>query len=171
MFSENASRFYIDGEWLDRSGSPQIAVVDPASEQVVGQIAAGDASDVDLAVAAARRAFATFSQSPVAERRELLGRVLALIEARAELLVEALMTEMGAASGFARASQVPFAAEHVRVQMEALGSYEFLSLAGTTAIVREPIGVCALITPWNWPLYQITAKVAPALAAGCTIVL
>jgi aldehyde dehydrogenase (NAD+) len=171
MISENASHFYIDGEWRDRAGSPRIAVVDPATEQVVGHIAAGDAADVDLAVAAARRAFATFSKWTVSERVELLGKVFALIQERAELFVEALMTEMGAASGFARASQVPFAAEHVRVQMEALGSYEFLSLAGTTAIVKEPIGVCALITPWNWPLYQITAKVAPALAAGCTIVL
>jgi aldehyde dehydrogenase (NAD+) len=145
--------------------------VDPASEQLVGQIAAGGPDDVDSAVAAARRAFPAFSQSSVEGRVALLGRILELIKQRAELFVDALVMEMGAAITFARASQVPFAAEHVRVSMNVLRRYRFLTLDGTTATAKEAIGVCALITPWNWPLYQITAKVAPAIAAGCTIVL
>jgi aldehyde dehydrogenase (NAD+) len=124
-----------------------------------------------VAVAAARRAFPSFSQTSVEERLALLGRILELIQQRAERFVDAIVTEMGAAITFARASQVPFAAEHVRVSMDVLRRYQFLTLTGTTATAKEAIGVCALITPWNWPLYQITAKVAPAIAAGCTIVL
>jgi aldehyde dehydrogenase (NAD+) len=145
--------------------------VDPASEQVVGQIAVGGPEDVDRAVAAARRAFPAFSQTTVDARVALLGRIHELILQRAELFVDAMVTEMGVAIGYARASQVPFAAEHVRVSREVLRQYRFLTVNGTTATAREAIGVCALITPWNWPLYQITAKVAPAIATGCTIVL
>ena len=171
MAADNETRLYIDGQWQDRSGATRIAVVDPFSERIVGHIAAGTPADVDLAVAAARRAFDGFSRSSAEERLTLLGRILALLEERAELFVQTLVTEMGAAIGFARASQVPFAIEHVRVQMEVLRRYAFLSRDGETATAREPIGVCALITPWNWPLYQITAKVAPAIAAGCTVVL
>lgn len=167
----NDFRFYIDGRWHERADAPWIAVVDPATEAVVGHVASGSAQDVDLAVAAARRAFETFSHSSVEERLALLGRILALLEARAELFAQAIVTEMGAALGFARAAQVPFAIEHVRVQMEVLRRYGFISSAGGIATAKEPIGVCALITPWNWPLYQITAKVAPAIAAGCCVVL
>src|SRR5439155_19920523 len=90
---------------------------------------------------------------------------------RAGMFAQALSLEMGAAISYARAAQVPFAAEHVRVARDNARTYDFLTHRGTTGIIREPIGVCALITPWNWPLYQITAKVAPALAAGCTVVL
>jgi aldehyde dehydrogenase (NAD+) len=122
-------------------------------------------------VAAARRAFETFSRSTVEQRLALLGRIQALLEERSELFAQAIVTEMGAAIGFARASHVPYAIAHVRVQMEVLQRYTFLSSEGGTAMAKEPIGVCALITPWNWPLYQITAKVAPAIAAGCTVVL
>ena len=164
-------RLYIDGRWQDRKSAPQIPVVDPYSEGIVGHVAAGSPADVDLAVAAARRAFASFSRSSVKERLALLGRILALLEERTELFVQAIVTEMGAASEFVKAAHVPFALAHVRAQMEVLQRYQFLSHEGGTAIAKEPIGVCALITPWNWPLYQITAKVAPAIAAGCTIVL
>ena len=171
MTMNNDVRFYIDGRWQERPDAPRIAVVEPFSERVVGHVAAGSREDVDLAVAAARRAFVTFSQSSVDERLALLGRILGLLEARAELFAQALVTEMGAAIGFARASQVPFAIAHVRVQMEVLRDFAFLSQEAGMATAKEPIGVCALITPWNWPLYQITAKVAPAIAAGCTVVL
>ena len=146
-------------------------MIDPASESIVGEIASGDARDVDLAVAAARRAFEPFSRTRVEERLTLLRRILELVQRRSEDFADALVTEMGAAISFARASQVPFAIAHVKAQLEVLPQYEFLRLEGTTATVREPIGVCALITPWNWPLYQITAKVAPAIAAGCTMIL
>jgi aldehyde dehydrogenase (NAD+) len=171
MTFEHADDFYIDGRWRACSSSAHTPVVNPASEQVIGQLAAGSPDDVDRAVAAARRAFQSFSQTAVEDRLALLGRILELIRERAELFVDALVTEMGAAIGFARASHVPFAAEHVRVAIDVLRRYQFLKVNGTTATAREPIGVCALITPWNWPLYQITAKVAPALAAGCTVVL
>ncbi|MBB2674295.1 UNVERIFIED_ORG: aldehyde dehydrogenase (NAD+) [Rhizobium esperanzae] len=170
MTSEK-NQFYIGGEWQEFANLARLPVVDPASEQVVGQIAAGDAHHVDLAVAAARRAFPAFSQSSVPERLALLGRMHSLLMERAKTFAEALVMEMGAAISFARASQVPFAAEHIRVQMEILDKYRFVMFDGRTATAKEAIGVCALITPWNWPLYQITAKVAPAIAAGCTVVL
>ena len=171
MTVEHANQFYIDGRWRPCTTSASNSVVDPASEELVGEIAAGGPDDVDFAVAAARRAFPNFSRTSVEERVALLGRILELIQQRAELFVDALVTEMGAAIIFARASQVPFAAEHVRVSMDVLRRYRFLTVNGTTATAKEAIGVCALITPWNWPLYQITAKVGPAIAAGCAIVL
>jgi len=171
MLVEHADRFYIDGRWQACTTSRSTPVVNPASEQLVGRIASGGPADVDLAVTAARRAFPAFSRTSVEERGGLLGRIRELIQQRAGLFVDALVTEMGAAISFARASQVPFATEHVRVARDVLRQYRFLTINGTTATAREAIGVCALITPWNWPLYQITAKVAPAIAAGCTIVL
>ncbi len=146
-------------------------VVDPATQREVGQVVSGSTDDVDLAVAAARAAFPAFSITPVADRVALLGRILRLLEERAEDMARAISREMGAAISFARASQVPFGIAHVRAAIEVLGTYAFIRRQGTTAIIKEAIGVCGLITPWNWPLYQITAKVAPAIAAGCTIVL
>ncbi|WP_370036161.1 aldehyde dehydrogenase family protein [Sinorhizobium fredii] len=171
MITERGTQFYIGGEWQEHADATSLPVVDPASERVIGHIAAGEANHADLAVAAARKAFPAFSQSSVPERLELLGRVHSLLKERAELFAEALVMEMGAAISFARASQVPFAAEHIRVQMEVLENYRFVTVDGRTATAKEAIGVCALITPWNWPLYQITAKLAPAIAAGCTVVL
>lgn len=164
-------QFYIDGRWVAPSSDATIAVVDPTTETVIGSVAAGTADDVDRAVAAARKAFATFSLTSVEQRCSLLRRIADLMEARSEQLALATTMEMGAAIGFARASHVPLAIAHVRAASEALAGYDFVVRKGTTAVVREPIGVCGLITPWNWPLYQITAKVAPALAAGCTVVL
>ncbi len=168
---ERESSFYIDGQWQEFRDVARLPVIDPTSEMVTGQIAAGGARHVDIAVAAARKAFPKFSQMPVPERSSLLGRMHSLLKERAEAFAQTLVTEMGAAISFARASQVPFAAEHIRVQMEVLEKYPFVTVDGTRATTREAIGVCALITPWNWPLYQITAKVAPAIAGGCTIVL
>lgn len=171
MQTEREHQFYIGGRWQDALDPTRLPVVNPASEQVVGHIAAGGAQDVDVAVAAARQAFLTFSQASVSDRIGLLRRMYSLLKERAETFAEALVMEMGAAISFARASQVPFAAEHIRVQIEILEKYRFVAVDGRTATAKEAIGVCALITPWNWPLYQITAKVAPAIAAGCTIVL
>ncbi|WP_044563586.1 aldehyde dehydrogenase family protein [Azospirillum sp. B4] len=162
---------YIDGAWGPASGPVSLPVVDPASEAVIAELAAATAADLDRAVAAARAALPAFSATPVADRRALLERIHALILERAEPLAQALSREMGAAISHARAAHVPLAAAHVRAAADVLATYPFLTMRGTTAIVREPIGVCGLITPWNWPLYQITAKVAPALAAGCTVVL
>ena len=164
-------RFYIDGAWTMPHGSAVHPVVNPATEQVVAEIALGDRTDVDRAVAAARRAFPGFAALPVARRAEFLDRIHTLMLERAETLAQAMSLEMGAAISFARASQLPFAAAHIRVARDLVGEHPFQTLQGSTAILREAIGVCGLITPWNWPLYQITAKVAPALAAGCSVVL
>ena len=164
-------RFYIDGQWREPAAQRRLAVVNPATEDVVAYVAAGGAEDVDCAVSAARGAFTDFSAWSVEDRAALLGRMHALMLERTTALAEALTLEMGVATSYARSAQVPFAAEHLRAAREVIGSYPFLAMQGTTAIAREPIGVCALITPWNWPLYQITAKVAPALATGCTVVL
>ena len=161
---------YIGGRWGPTDGS-MLPIVNPATEQVLGEIATGSAADVDRAVAAARAAFPAFAALPVDERAAYLDRIRALVLERAEEFAQAISREMGAAIAYARNAQVPLAAEHLRVARDLLADYPFLSMHGTTAIVREPIGVCGLITPWNWPLYQITAKVAPALAAGCTVVL
>lgn len=171
MPNQHAHQFYIDGAWQAPTVNKTQSVINPATEDAIGDIALGSAADVDLAVAAARRAFASFSQTSVDARLALLRRIRALVEERAERFAEALTMEMGAASSFARSTQVHFAVEHIRIAIEVLETYPFLKMRGTTATVKEPIGVCALITPWNWPLYQITAKVAPAIAAGCTIVL
>ncbi len=165
------TRFYIDGIWADRPDAPRIPVVNPANEEAIGHIAAGSAADVDLAVAAARRAFGPFSQTPVAERLALLERIRGLLEERAEQFARAITAEMGAAIGFARAGQCHFGIEHVRVAIDVLRDFAFESEVNGIHVRKEPIGVVAAITPWNWPLYQITAKVAPAIAAGCTVVL
>jgi aldehyde dehydrogenase (NAD+) len=164
-------RLFIGGEWALAAGQERTSVIDPSTEVSIAQIALGNAQDVDAAVGAARRAFATWSVSSPQDRAALLGRVHALILERAELFAQVISLEMGAAIGFARGTQVPVAAEHIRVARDIVGSYDFLTHREGVAIAREAIGVCALITPWNWPLYQITAKVGPALAAGCTVVL
>ena len=164
-------RMFIDGEWVMPQGQARSSVIDPSTEEPVAEIALGTAQDVAAAVAAARRAFATWSVSSAQSRALLLDRVHSLILERAELFAQAISLEMGAAIGFARSTQVPSAAQHIRVARDNLASYSFVTHRGDMAIMREAIGVCGLITPWNWPLYQITAKVGPALAAGCTVVL
>jgi aldehyde dehydrogenase (NAD+) len=164
-------RFYIDGAWHDRTGANRLAVHSPHDEEVIGHIAAGSPADVDEAVAAARRAFPAFADTPRADRLALLERVRGLLEQRSEAFAQAIASEMGAAITFARGGQVHFGIEHVRAAIEVLRDFAFETAMGEIRLRKEPIGVCALITPWNWPLYQITAKVAPAIAAGCTVVL
>ena len=165
------TRFYIDGTWVDRPNASRIAVTNPATEEAIGHIAVGTEADVDLAVAAARRAFASFSQTSAADRLALLERIRDLLEERTEAFAQAITAEMGAAISFSRAGQCHFGIEHVRVAIEVLRNFEFESTVDGVFVRREPIGVVGAITPSNWPLYQITAKVAPALAAGCTVVL
>ncbi|KGF69400.1 aldehyde dehydrogenase [Hoeflea sp. BAL378] len=164
-------QFFIDGRWVEASGAEKGAVTNPATGDVIAHIALGDAQDVDRAVAAARRAFRAWSRTTPQERAELLTRLLSILESRSELFAECLTAEMGAAISYARTAQVPLALAHVKTTRDVLLSFPFLEQRGHTAIVREPIGVCGLITPWNWPLFQITAKVSPALAAGCTVIL
>lgn len=166
-----SQQFYINGDWQSAAYPATLPVINPATEQVIAEVARGSGEDVDRAVAAARAAFPGWSATSVQARVAILGKIHALILERKEALAQALSLEMGAAIGFARAMQVPLAAEHVRVARDVLSTYTFQKIEQGTAIQREPIGVCGLITPWNWPLYQITAKVAPAIAAGCTVVL
>jgi aldehyde dehydrogenase (NAD+) len=164
-------RIYIDGEWVLPAGKARSCVIDPSTEEGIAEVALGSAQDVAAAVDAARRAFVTWSVSAPQDRASILDRVHSLILERAELFAQVISHEMGAAISMARTAQVPVAAEHIRVARDLAGSYPFLTHRGGMAIMREAIGVCGLITPWNWPLYQITAKVGPALAAGCTVVL
>ena len=164
-------RIFIDGEWVLPTGQGRSCVIDPSTEEPIAEIALGSAQDVAAAVAAARRAFATWSVSSPQRRAAVLDRVHSLILERAELFAQTISLEMGAAIASARSAQVPVAAEHIRVARDLVGSYPLLTHREGVAIAREAIGVCGLITPWNWPLYQITAKVGPALAAGCTVVL
>lgn len=171
MQAGRLDRFFIGGQWVAPEGTDRIAVVSPSTEDAVCDIVLGNEHDADQAVRAARKAFAGWSATPPQERAALLDRVHALMLERAELFAMALTAEMGAPISYARAAHVPLAAEHIRVARDNLASYPFRVQRGTTAVVREAIGVCALITPWNWPIYQITAKVGPALAAGCTVVL
>lgn len=164
-------RFFIDGDWVLPDGGDRFAVVCPSTEDTLCDIPLGNARDADRAVQAARSAFEGWAATSPQQRAALLDRVHALMLERAESFAMALALEMGAPLGYARGAHVPLAAEHIRVARDNLARYPFVSRRGTTAVVREPIGVCALITPWNWPIYQITAKVGPALAAGCTVVL
>lgn len=169
--SGHLSRFFIAGEWVRPHGTRELSVVNPATEATLCQIPLGNAQDVEAAVAAARRAFPAWSRSSPQERRALLARLEAAMEAHTERLAQCLTQEMGAAIAYARSAHVPLAIAHLRTAREVLEGFEFVAQRGQTAIAHEPIGVAALITPWNWPLYQITAKVAPALAAGCCVVL
>ena len=164
-------QFYIDGQWVDPAEPRTLDVVNPATEEVYGRISIGSAADVNLAVAAAKRAFETFSQSTVAERRDLLQAILVEFEKRHDEVAEAIMDEMGAPWDLAKNSQAASGPQHIKAAIKALDNYEFEERIRTTNIVKEPIGVCGLITPWNWPINQIAVKVAPAIAAGCTMVL
>jgi aldehyde dehydrogenase (NAD+) len=162
---------YIDGAWVESEGGTRHEVIDPATEQPCTEITLGSAADVDKAVAAARRAFETYSQTSVAERAALLGRIIEEYKARIPDLAAAISQEMGAPIGFATAAQAPTGLGHFMSTLKALNEFQFEERLGRARVVHEPLGVVAMITPWNWPLNQICAKVAPALAAGDTMVL
>lgn len=164
-------KFYVDGQWVDPSSTDTLDVIDPATEQVVGVVALGSSPDVHKAVQAARRAFDTFSRTSREERVDLLSRIKSVAEARLADLSRAITMDIGAPVWLADEMQAPLALVHLQSAIDVLKNFEFEEQQGTTLIVREPIGVCGLITPWNWPINQIAAKVAPALACGCTMVL
>ena len=164
-------QFYIDGKWVDPVTPKTLDVINPASEEVCGHISIGSAADVDLAVSAARRAFEQYSQTSRDDRIALLQSILDEFAKRHDEIAEAIMEEMGAPWGLARNSQAASGPQHIKAAMRALQNYEFEETNRTTRVVKEPIGVCGLITPWNWPMNQVAVKVAPALAAGCTMVL
>jgi aldehyde dehydrogenase (NAD+) len=162
---------FIDGGWQPANGSTGILVEDPSSGKPIGELVPADGADVDRAVKAARRAFDDGALPSSAERCELLDAVIACYGERVDDLADVVSLEMGAPLRMARAAQVMAGLEQLRSARRALADFEFEAVSGTTLIRHEPIGVCALITPWNWPLNQIGAKVGAALAAGCTMVL
>ncbi|HME77155.1 MAG TPA: aldehyde dehydrogenase family protein [Mycobacterium sp.] len=164
-------KIYIDGRWVDPVEPRTLDVENPATEQVSGKISLGSAADVDKAVKAARRAFASWSQSGREERLDLLQAILAEYERRAGDLAEAVTEEMGAPASLASGPQVGLGLGHLSTAIDVLKNFNFEEQHGATLVVKEPVGVCALITPWNWPLNQIAVKVFPALATGCTVVL
>jgi aldehyde dehydrogenase (NAD+) len=164
-------KFYIDGQWVDPVRPNPFDVENPATQQVTGKISLGSAADVDVAVHAARRAFATWSQSSREERLDLLQAILAEYQRRADDLAEAVTEEMGAPPSLAAGPQVQLGLGHLITAIDVLKNFSFEEQHGATLVVREPIGVCGLITPWNWPLNQIAVKVYPALATGCTMIL
>lgn len=164
-------QFYIDGAWVDPVVPKVIDVIDPSDESAFAQISLGSKADVDKAVAAAKRAFATFGFSEVEERLDLLQRIVAVYKKRRNDLALAVSREMGAPRQFALDNQVGIGLAHLEQMVETLRSFEFRQVRGDHLVVKEPIGVVGLICPWNWPLNQITCKVAPAIAAGCTMVL
>ena len=164
-------QFYIDGEWVDPETPNPFDVINPATEEVCGRISLGSAADVDKAVAAAKRAAESFAQTTREQRITLLEDILEVFDRRSDEVASAIMEEMGAPWKLAKYAQAPSGAEHIKCAAEVLKSYQFTETIGTTQVIREPIGPCALITPWNWPINQIAVKVAPALAAGCTMVL
>ncbi|RUM26567.1 aldehyde dehydrogenase family protein [Rhizobium vallis] len=164
-------QFYIGGGWVTPLATGTMDVIDPSTAQAFARISMGGPGDVDRAVAAARAAFTSFSMTTPRERQELLEGVLAAYEKRTEDLAQAISHEMGAPIGMARANQVGSGAAHLRTMIDTIKHYSFERLKGSTLIAKEPVGVVAMITPWNWPLNQIACKVAPALAAGCSMVL
>ena len=162
---------YIDGAWVESEGGTRHAVINPATEEVTAEITLGSQADVDKAVAAAQRAFETFSRTSVEERAQLLERILVEYKARADDMAEAISQEMGAPISLAKIAQVGSGIGHLMSAAKAVRAFEFSETIGNSLVVHEPIGVVAMITPWNWPLNQIVSKVAPALAAGCTMIL
>jgi aldehyde dehydrogenase (NAD+) len=164
-------KFYIDGQWADPVELKTVNTVNPATEEVSGTIALGSAADVDRAVKAARKAFATWSKTSREERLQVLERILVEYQKRSSDLAAAVTEEMGAPKGLAGSFHIGLGAGHLATAIEILKGFKFEEQRGATLIVKEPIGVCGMITPWNWPINQVTVKVFPALAAGCTIVL
>jgi len=167
----DCTRFLIDGAWVSSQGRKSLDIINPATEQVIGQVALGTADDVDKAAKAARRAFESFSQTSIAERAALLERIVGVYQKRLPELGQAISQEMGAPLGFAVQVQAGVGLGHFATTLGLLRDYKFEERLGTTLLRREPVGVCGLITPWNWPANQICCKLAPALAVGCTVVL
>ncbi|MHB8529649.1 MAG: aldehyde dehydrogenase family protein [Caulobacteraceae bacterium] len=164
-------KFYIDGQWVDPVTPRSLDVINPANEEVAGHISAGSAADVDKAVKAARKAFETYSQTSREERIDLLQRILAEYQKRFGDVAKAITEEMGAPASLAQRAQAPIGMAHLATGIEVLKNFKFEEDRGATHLVKEPIGVCGMITPWNWPINQIACKVVPALATGCTMVL
>ena len=168
---QSCLKFYINGAWVEPSAAQPLDVINPATEQVVGQIMLGNAQDVNKAVAAAKAAFPSFSRTSVEERIALLEKIGAAYKERYAEMVETISSEMGAPIWLCKAAQAAMGPAHLNTAIEVLKNYQFEERRGSITLRREAVGVCGFITPWNWPINQIACKVLPALAAGCTMVL
>ena len=164
-------KFYIGGAWVDPAQPWDFDVINPATEEPIATISLGGASDVDRAVAAAKQAFPSYSESSRHERLDLLRQIIEVYRAKMTEMADTISREMGAPCSLSRKAQAPAGLAHLLEIVKVLERFEFETLNATTLMRKEPIGVCGLITPWNWPMNQIACKVAPALAAGCTMVL
>jgi aldehyde dehydrogenase (NAD+) len=163
--------FYIDGKWVAPAKARTHDVINPANEEPVGRISLGSAADVDKAVAAARRAFESWSQTSIDERKALLDKIIAIYQRRLPEMAETISMEMGAPLPMANAMQAPAGLGYLMDARKQLDTFKFEEDQSGSRILREPVGVVGMITPWNWPMNQVCAKVGPALAAGCTMVL
>jgi aldehyde dehydrogenase (NAD+) len=164
-------KFYIDGAWVPPAKPATHEVINPATAQVVARISMGSAEDVDRAVKAARKAFPSYSSTTREERIALLSKIIEVYKSKSEELARTISSEMGAPIWLSTRAQVASGLGHFAQAIKVLKDFEFQDKRGNSMVIKEPIGVCGMITPWNWPLNQISCKVAPALAAGCTIVL
>jgi aldehyde dehydrogenase (NAD+) len=164
-------QFYINGSWVDSESNEKIEVINPANEEVIGHIAAGTKGDIDKAVSAALKAFSSFQYTSKEERIELLNKIISEYENRYDDFVQAITEEMGAPLWLSEKAQASTGIKNIHETLDALKDYQFEKSEGDYTLIREPIGVIGMITPWNWPMNQITTKVSAALAAGCTMVL
>jgi aldehyde dehydrogenase (NAD+) len=171
MISANALKFYINGRWVEPQSKERLGVENPATEEIVAEIALGSLEDIDSAILAARAAFLPFTMTPVKQRIDLLQSVLDEYNKRYDDFADAMRTEMGAPVAWSKDAQAWAGQVHIESTIKAAKDMAWEYSRGDTRIVYEGIGVCALITPWNWPMNQIACKVAPALVAGCTMVL
>ncbi len=165
------NKFFINGNWIDAAGRSTLDVINPATEKAFATISLGNADDVDSAAKAARSAFNSWSNSNIGERKEIISNIIDGLKSRSDEMATAISSEMGAPMGLSKTAQVGSGLGHFMNVLSILENFEFEEIRGTTKIVKEPAGVCGFITPWNWPLNQIACKVAPAIAAGCTMVL
>ena len=163
--------FYINGSWVKPNGVETLDVINPASEEKVTKISLGTANHVNEAVAAARTAFETYSQTPVEHRIDLLTTIREIYKRRLDDVADAIQTEMGAPTYLAKGAQAMVGLGHLKAAIRSLTNHNFEYEHGSFIIRHEPIGVCGLITPWNWPVNQVVSKLAPCLAAGCTAIL
>ena len=169
---ENLQKFYINGKWVKPNSTKTMAVLNPATEDLIGEIILGNSEDVDMAVSAAKNAFNSFSKTSKNDRLELLNKIRQISEKRFEDLANAMTSEMGAPHRMARDAQADAAIGHLDGFIDALKKHEEkIVLSNSDVLLKEPIGVCGLITPWNWPINQITLKVLPVIATGCTCIL
>ena len=165
------NKFFINGKWIEPTGRSTLDVINPATEKAFATISLGNADDVDSAAKAAKSAFDSWSNSSIEERKEIISNIVGGLKSRSDEMATAISSEMGAPMGLSKTAQVGSGLGHFMNVLSILENFEFEEIRGTTKIVKEPAGVCGFITPWNWPLNQIACKVAPAIGAGCTMVL